>query len=235
MGFNGITSEAMLLLSENRFRDSREFYEEHKEEIKAGITVPLRQIAGIIGERLTLLDPLIVSNPVKMVSRVFRDTRFTHDKRLYRENMWVMFMRDKHLWRSYPCMWFEVFPGRFTTGIGLFMETPALMEYYRAAIRERTAEFTAAVRSVEAAGGVLAGETYKKPKPGCPKGLEEYYNIKSMYFMKTSCDFEKLAGSDAIEELWSFYQAASPMYSFLLSVSDKLATDNTAVQAENVR
>ena len=33
--------------------------------------------------------------PTKMVSRVRRDTRYTPDKHLYRENMWIMFMRPK--------------------------------------------------------------------------------------------------------------------------------------------
>lgn len=235
MDFKGISAESMLLLSENRFKDSREFYEEHKEEIKSVVTVPLRQIAGIIGERLVSLDPMIVSNPIKMVSRVCRDTRFTHDKHLYRENMWIMFMRDKHIWHQYPCMWFEVFPGRFTTGVGMFMEKPALMEYYRAAIRERTADFVAAVKSVEASGAVLSGEEYKKPKPGCPEGLERYYSIKNMYFMKTNHDFARLANPNVIDEIWSFYQAASPMYSFLLSIADKFASDNLAVKTEDMR
>ena len=42
--FNGITPKAIELLSENRFNDSKAFYEEHKEELKQLATIPMRQI-----------------------------------------------------------------------------------------------------------------------------------------------------------------------------------------------
>ena len=100
MEYKGITPDSIFLLAENRFRDSKAFYEEHKEEIKANITEPMRQIAGICVQDLLEIDPLINSIPTKMVSRVRRDTRYTKDKRLYRENMWIMFMRPKHEWRG---------------------------------------------------------------------------------------------------------------------------------------
>ena len=96
MKYEGISRETLFLLADNRFRNSKEFYDEHKEELKSGITVPMRQIAGIISSEFAKLDPLMVTNPVKMVSRIRRDTRYTKDQSLYRENMWIMFMRDKH-------------------------------------------------------------------------------------------------------------------------------------------
>ena len=42
--FKGIKPESIELLCLNRFNDSKEFYEEHKLELKEGITVPMRQI-----------------------------------------------------------------------------------------------------------------------------------------------------------------------------------------------
>ena len=95
MRYDGITRNSLFLLADNRFRDSKAYYEEHKEEIKSGVTIPMRQIAGVIGEELLSVDPLMNTIPTKMVSRVRRDTRYTKDKSLYRENMWIMFMRPK--------------------------------------------------------------------------------------------------------------------------------------------
>ena len=40
--FKGIKRESIELLCLNRFNDSKEFYEEHKLELKEGITVPMR-------------------------------------------------------------------------------------------------------------------------------------------------------------------------------------------------
>ena len=126
------------MMADNRFRNSKAYYDEHKEELKAKMTVPMRQIAGILGEELLSLDPFMNTVPTKMVSRIRRDTRYTKDKSLYRENMWIMFMRDKHQWRGYPCMWFEVTPTAYSYGVGFFGDEPGLMAEFRKHLRENS-------------------------------------------------------------------------------------------------
>ena len=225
MKFDGISAEARLLLSENRFRDSKDFYDENKEKIKQSATIPMRQIAAIIGEQLSSVDPLMNTDPVKMVSRVRRDTRFTRDQHLYRENMWVMFMRSKYDWPQYPCMWFEFTPRSYSLGVGLFMQTPSLLEYWRRTIRENTDEFRKAVRSVEKTGAVIDAEQYKKPKEGCPEGLEKYYNCKSVYWIIYSQNLSELEDETIINKLLDYYSAFVPMYKFMLKVSDAFTSE----------
>ncbi len=221
MEYKGITHDALFLLAENRFRDSKAFYEEHKEEIKNSVTIPLRQLAGIIGEELLAVDPMMNTIPTKMVSRVRRDTRYTKDKRLYRENMWIMFMRPKHEWRGYPCMWFEVTPGGYSLGVGFYGDEPGLLETYRKALRERPDEFKKAVKSCEKTGSVMFKNSYKRPFAGCPEGLEEYYNLKDVGFIIGFNGFDELADDRIIEIMRGIYKAYTPMYKFLLSVSDE--------------
>ncbi len=225
MKFDGITAEARLLLSENRFRDSKDFYDENKEKIKQSAVVPMRQLAAIIGEQLSAADPQMVTDPVKMVSRIRRDTRFTKDRHLYRENMWAMFMRSKYDWPQYPCMWFEFTPDSYSLGVGLFMQTPALLEYWRKAIRENPEEFRKAVKSVEKTGAFIDGERYKKLKEGCPDGLEKYYNCKNVYFIDYSENMKDLEDDTIIKKLLSYYSAFTPMYKFMLGVSDRFTSE----------
>ncbi len=87
MEYKGITPEALFLLADNRFRNSKEYYESRKEEIKSGVTEPMRQLAGLIGGELLSVDPLMNTIPTRMVSRVRRDTRYTNDKSLSRANI----------------------------------------------------------------------------------------------------------------------------------------------------
>ena len=46
MQYEGISSEILFLLAENRFQDSKSFYEEHKAAIKAGAIDPLRRLVA---------------------------------------------------------------------------------------------------------------------------------------------------------------------------------------------
>ena len=84
--FKGITQDTLFLMQLNRFNDSKAFYEENKEKIKANMTVPMRQIAASLSDMMLDIDQFMNTIPTKMVSRVRRDTRYTHDKHLYREN-----------------------------------------------------------------------------------------------------------------------------------------------------
>ena len=221
MEYSGISRDSLFLLADNRFRDSKAFYEEHKEAIKQGVTVPMRQIAGIIGSELVSLDSMMVTNPVKMVSRVRRDTRYSRDKSMYRENMWIMFMRDKHQWINYPCFWFEVTPANYSMGIGFFGNDSAVMQNFRKAIRERTAEFRAAARKCEKVGVNFFGSEYKRMPAGCPKGMEPYYGRKDFGFIYYSPDLDDLKDDKIIDIIRKNFKAFSPMYSFLLSVADE--------------
>lgn len=221
MGYNGIKPEALYLLAENRFRDSKQFYEEHKEEIKSGVTMPMREIAGTIGEELLSVDPMINAVPWKMVSRVRRDTRFSRDKSLYRENMWIMFMRDKHKWRNYPCFWFEITPSNYSMGIGFFGDDPGLMQTFRAALREKSKDFIKAAVKCEKTGAVLFGKEYKRIPADCPAGLEAYYSRKDFGFIIYSDKLSDLADEGILDIIRKNFKAFSPMYKFMLNVSDE--------------
>ena len=45
--FQGIAPDGMFLLAENRFHDSKSYYEEHKPQIKAQVLDPLRSLGRI--------------------------------------------------------------------------------------------------------------------------------------------------------------------------------------------
>lgn len=218
--------DTLFLLSENQFNDSKVYYESVKETLKQKATVPMRQICSDLSEKLFSIDPQMNLIPTKMVSRIRRDTRFSKNKNLYRSNMWAMFMRDKQTWRYKPCMWFEITPGGYDMGVGLFDCEPALMAKYREAIAENPKLFKKAVKSALNAGAVPDYECYKKPKPGnVPKELSGYYNAKYIYFIRHSDSLQPLFDGTVMNELSDAVDAFAPMYKFLLTVTDKMIAE----------
>lgn len=224
MAYNGIKPEILFLAAQNRFENSRVFYEEHKQELKDGFTIPMRQIAAEIVPQIYAIDDQVMTDPVKMVSRFFRDTRYSKDKHLYRDNLWIMFMRNKHQWQQYPCMWFEVTQNYWSYGVGMFWVDATYLELYRKALIERPQEFLKAVEDAEKVGGMYCPEFYKKPKPGDPiPEIEPYYHVKDMHFIAQRTDFQTLESEKLIDELKEIYKGFSGLYSFLKSVSDERA------------
>ena len=222
--YNGIKADTLFLAAQNRFEDSKIFYEEHRQELKDGFIIPMRQIAAEMGELMLSIDDMMVTDPQRMVSRLYRDSRFSGDKHRYRDNLWIMFMRNKNEWLNYPCMWFEVKQDCWVYGVGMFYVDAAYLELYRKALIERPQEFLKAAKKAEKAGAAFAPVYYKKQKPGEPvPEVEKYYNVKYMCFTNERKDFKTLESEKLIDELKQAYAEYADMYKFLKSISDERA------------
>ncbi len=223
--FKGFPSDVFLLLELNKFNDSKDFYESVKEDIKNRAIIPMRNLAADLYEDLYKIDDKMNLNPVRMVSRIRRDTRFSKNKQLYRANVWCMFMRDKQLWRFMPCMWFEFYPESYSYGIGLFRTEPSDMEVFRKVLSENQDEFLNAVKKINKINAVDDINSFKKEKAGSEnirKEIKKFYNAKDFCFISYGNDMNKLVDGSIIEEIRTALKAFTPMYKFLLKVSDKI-------------
>lgn len=222
--FKGFDRNALFLLQLNKFNDNKDFYETVKEEIKQGAIVPMRQLASDLSDELFRIDPKMNLIPTKMVSRVRRDTRRSKNKEMYRENIWCMFMRDKHQYTYQPCMWFEFFPDRYSYGVGIFGTDPTVMNLYREHMIDNQKRYKSAIIKAEKLGAFPDIFPYKKPKPGneeIDKSLRPYFNTKYIYFCKTSTDIENLYSDNIYYELRKAIKAFAPLYKLLLEVHEK--------------
>lgn len=224
--FKGFDRDTFFMLAENRFNDSKPYYDSVKETLKKKAIVPMREICSDLAPLLFEIDSQMNLVPVKMVSRIRRDTRRAKNMNMYRDNIWCMFMRHKYEWNYQPCMWFEVMPGCYSIGVGMFRTDTTYLEKYREVFRENQKEFQSALKSVFAAGAVDDIERYAKDKPGeVQKDLVNYYNAKSLYFIKSSFDLEPLFNGSVLEELQRTIKAYAPMYNFFLKVTEKIISE----------
>lgn len=223
--FQGINPQDLWLLSEVRFHNSKAFYEEKKPEIRAKILQPLEALITDLTPEFLKSDPLIQSDPKRMVSRIRRDTRFTRDKTLYRENIWISFIRPKALWPTTPAMWFEIEPDGYSYGVGCWGETPRWLEFYRRFLLNSPERFKDALTSLKAAGLAPMGDSYKKEKPGesVPE-LKELYQKKEVLFLKKVRDLSGLSSPELVQELKSAYSKAQPMYNCLLDITEQFTS-----------
>ncbi|MCL2300094.1 MAG: DUF2461 domain-containing protein [Firmicutes bacterium] len=221
--FTGIPAEGLFLLSRNKFEDSKEFYEAHKARLKALVFTPLQNIAEDLAADFARLDPRMNLLPGRMISRARRDTRFTKEKHLYRDNIWITFTRPKEEPMLWPCMWFEVKPeqGEWNAGVCIYEAQPAYMQFVRARIQDDAEGFLSAAGEAIAAGAVMQPEAFKREKyPDAPENLKPYLNAKGFIFMHTSKDLDLLAKPALIDELRRLYGAYGAMYRWLLKAAE---------------
>lgn len=214
--FKGIKPESIELLCLNRFNDSKEFYEEHKLELKEGITVPMRQIVLDLSGLMYDIDDKMLTDPVRSVSRIYRDTRGNRSKIKYRENMWLMLRRYKKEYPSAPFFYFEFYPNSFGYGLAFWTWKQSAFKEVHNLIIEHPGRWLDAVDACKQAGLTYnARDNYKKDMyPDAPKEIKPYLSAKNMEFSYSSFDMNRINSPSLIDELKLAFDLARPMYSF---------------------
>jgi len=224
MSFTGFRKEALQFLLENRLNNSKQWYDDHKEVYKKCVYEPFIQLINELLPVMTQIDGSIITIPSKLISRVRRDTRFTRDKTLYRDNAWCVFLRDKSRMSASPCFWFEL--GQYGTsyGVGYYGAEPGTMAAMREMIKERHPAFLAALKAYESQDEfVMGGEMYKRSKyPDQPENIRQWLDRKNIYFENVQNDF-KLAFSEKLPDvLKSGFLKLKPIYDFFLLAESRV-------------
>ena len=225
--YEGIQADSLFLLAENRFNDSKAFYEEHKPAIKHGVIDPLRGLVGELMPSMLSIDPLIGGS----VSRVRRDNRYTKDKSMYRENMWIVFMRDKRAWDwCVPAFYMDFSLNGAEWGMGFYSVTPTIMKILRRRAEADPERVIKAIRKAQRAGFVLEGNPYARPRstPDTPKELRPLYDCRSIGLGRTETpDF--VADATLPDKLLAGFAACAPFYQLVVEAMD----ENAGVRCDN--
>ena len=222
--YKGITPESIELLCLNRFNDSKPFYEEHKEELKQGITVPMRQMVLDLSDVLYDIDDKMYLDPVRAVSRIHRDTRGNRSKIKYRENMWTFFRRYKKEYPQAPFYYFEFYPNSYGYGLVFWLWRPTNMQVLHEMIIEQPKRFAQAVNACAEAGFEFeCRDYYKKDRyPDAPKELKPFLAAKNFAFSYRSFDMDRLTSTAVIDEMRLAFDIARPMYEFMIEAYERM-------------
>lgn len=220
MTYEGITNDTLFLLAENRFHDSKRFYEEHKPALWQGAVEPLRHLCADLTPVLGTIDPRIVTDPMKngCVSRIRRDSRFTHDKSMYRENLWVAFMRDKAAYNwCVPAFYLDFSVRHADWGLGFYSATPEIMRLLRRLADNDRANVQNAVLQAQKAGFTLCGTPYARPRhpEDAPEDLWPLYDCKNIELLRRETP-AFVADPGLPEVLAAGFVAMAPFYDILM-------------------
>ena len=146
------------------------------------------------------------------VSRIRRDNRYTLDKSLYRENMWIVLIGTKRLGTPCPLSSRTSPPGRQFRHGRLSRVSPADADPAPAP-GERIRSPSAGLRKAEKAGFALSGDRYARPKKaGLPADIDSLYNRKWWDFSRMEPDPTLYADPTLPDILRQSMETLAPMY-----------------------
>ncbi len=215
-----ITQKTIDFLIENRLQNNKLWFDEHRQDFNDFVIAPLAELVTRLTSTMLSIDELLICQPKvdKSISRVYRDVRFSKDKSLYREEMWISFIRQKKLYPGYPGFFFEVSPYSFRYGGGFYQADTQIMNSIRKLILNNDKSFQKALKAYEKQEFFqIVGEMYKKTRhPEESESLKNWLDRKSLGFINISNDFNLLFSESLCEKLSNDFLQLKPIHEFLL-------------------
>ncbi len=216
MPFSGKTLD---FLMENRLMDSKAWFHEHKDVFEREVKAPLVELSEALAPTMLRIDPEMEIAPRVggTLCRVWRDTRFTKDKSLFRDHMWLNFSKNKGVFPGYPGFFADISPDGFSYGCGWWSAAPATMESIRRLILDGHPLFLKAQETfLKQKVYRMEGDSYKRPRY-VERPPEEmiWLNRKNLSFTAEIKDFDLIFSDGLARKLKKDLPKLADIYRFL--------------------
>ena len=223
MSFSPQTLDFLFL---NKIHDDRQWFNERRDEYEALVLEPIRQLVVELTPVMKEIDSEFICEPkvTKTISRIFRDTRYSVDKSIFRDSMWITFRRDKKLYNGSPEMFFEISPEGFVLGTGYYKTKPEVMTEIRQMVLSKDKIFLKANKALDKNNDfILDGEKLGKSKfEEQPEDMRKWLDLKSVCVIKKSNDFELLFSNRLSLYLADAFRSLAPIYNLFIEAEIKV-------------
>jgi uncharacterized protein (TIGR02453 family) len=164
-----LTQHTLDFLAALEQNNTRDWFEPRKEEYKNSVRGPLLELTGTLNQQLERFAPDYVTPPEKAVFRIYRDVRFSKDKRPYKTNAGALFWHRAIPKNSSAGFYVSISPKETMIAGGLYMPAPPdtlSLRHHIADHHDRFARILRA-RSLRSRFGDLQGDSLAR----APKGF----------------------------------------------------------------
>ena len=218
--FTGFTQTGLDFLQNVKIHNSRQWFAENRTIYDNQLVKPFRALVEELTPTMLQIDQWFETKPAigKTLSRINRDTRFSKDKSLYRDRLWLTFKRPSKDWKESPCYFFEIDPEGYRYGLGYYCVPKQTMDIFRDEINQDHNKFLQVINCVKKPFE-LYGESYKRPLvKDLPPKIANWYNRKDLGVIASSNQIEDLFSKYLIQKLRKSFKQLIPLYDYLLKV-----------------
>ncbi|MFH1699892.1 MAG: DUF2461 domain-containing protein [Candidatus Zixiibacteriota bacterium] len=225
--FEGFHKQTISFLRDNRKNNDKKWFEDNRVRYDEYILTPFRSLVSELSGTMLEIDPKIETRPNinKTITKIYRDTRFSKDKSLFKKNMWLVFKRNGKQWQNYPGFFFELMSedNVYRYGMGFYRASSDIMNRFRGQLEANPKAFKKVIAPfVRRKAFDLAGENYKRPMSSdIPDWLQEWYQKKSFYLVQYKRPDSLLVSSKLAEYLIEQFLLLKPLYRFLQNIIDR--------------
>lgn len=217
--FTGFDPKAIQFLHDLKLNNNREWFAENKSIYKDYLESGMMNLFEAISETMSLIDPLFYTEPkpAKVLSRIYRDIRFSKDKSPYRTNAWLTFKCDVKDWKICPAYFFELSEEHIAYGMGFYEANKSSMDNLRNRIDEESVFVMRLVDNIKKETDFsIEGDKYKKIlNPNIQEPLIPIYQSKNLYLIQEHPINDSVFNGDLQFRLMEQFLKTSEFYHFL--------------------
>jgi uncharacterized protein (TIGR02453 family) len=222
-GFAGFRPAAFAFFSELQDNNDPAWFKPRKALYEAEVLAPFRELIAAVGEKLAQAGLPLVGDPRRGIFRIYRDVRFSPDKRLYKTHAGAVLTRSGSR-RDPGVLYIHVAPGESMAAAGFWHPEPALLARLRRAILVDPEGFLAITGGLAAAGCPLSSDD-KLSRP--PRGFEtakgtpiaEYVGWKSFTAHRMLSDAE-MQSPALVDRIANFARTVLPLLEWGWAAAD---------------
>jgi uncharacterized protein (TIGR02453 family) len=221
--FAGFRPAAFAFFSELRDNNDPAWFKPRKAVYEAEVLGPFRELIAAVGAVLHEAGLPLVGDPRHGVFRIYRDVRFSPDKRLYKTHAGAVLTRSGRK-RDPGLLYLHVAPAESMVAAGFWHPEPGLLRRLRQAILDDPEVFLAVADGLSAAGSPLSSdERLSRPPRGfeAAKGTRaaEYVGWKSFTAHAALSDAE-MQSPALVDRVVDFARTALPVLEWGWAVVD---------------
>jgi uncharacterized protein (TIGR02453 family) len=216
--FPGFSPEAITFLRGLERNNKREWFQPRKNIYEDHVKKPLEELVNAVNSELAEFSPRHVTPVKKAIFRIYRDTRFSKDKKPYKTHVAATFFLQNLGKAAGPCYYFHFTPKEFLIFAGVYMPEREELMAIRNLIAEQHHDFLQLLRgrSLKKIMGKLQGEQLSR----VPKGFDKDHPAEDLirrkqWFLENTLDGSAVTSSRMLPEIVSSFRAAAPMVEFL--------------------
>ena len=219
--FQGFSAGFFGFFEELSANNKRAWFEANKPRYKEIVQGELSAFVAAMAPRLRKISAHYLADPRpngKTIFRIYRDVRFSKDKRPYKEHAACHFRHLSEADVHGPGYYFHLEPDRVMFGGGIWKPAPEDLKSIRTAIVEDAKGWAKVIGDAELLDTFegIHGEGLKRPPKGFPADHPHLEDLKRKTFFVMRRAPVELARTDALlDEVEAGYRAAKPLMKFL--------------------
>jgi uncharacterized protein (TIGR02453 family) len=181
------TKQTFAFLSSLAENNTREWFEEHKQDYENFVRTPALDFISDMGNEIPAISPHFRALPNKVggsLMRIYRDTRFSKDKAPYKTNIGIQFRHEVGKDIHAPGYYVHIAPDECFIGVGLWHpDADALFKIREAIVKKSKAWVAARDDKAFSQNFSLEGDALANPPRGFAKDHPLVEDLKRKDFI----------------------------------------------------